>query len=72
MQITDSKPYLIELEASDEYMDLEEQHFGMCTKCGNDQYNCEPDAEHYACENCGARSVFGTANLLMMNKFTFP
>jgi hypothetical protein len=72
MQITDSKPYAVELESSDEYLELEEQHFGLCLACGNDQYNCEPDAANYSCDECGQHKVYGTVNLLMMDKFIFP
>jgi len=72
VRITNSKPYNVELEQSGEYLELEEQHFGLCIACGNDQYNCEPDAANYTCGNCGQRKVYGTANLLMMDKFVFP
>jgi hypothetical protein len=72
MQITDNKPYAVELESSEEYLELEEQHFGLCLACGNDQYNCEPDAAGYICDNCNQRKVYGTVNLLMMDKFIFP
>ena len=72
MRISDSKPYCVELEYSDEYLELEEQHFGLCLVCGEESDSCEPDAANYVCVSCGERKVFGTANLLMMNRFIFP
>lgn len=38
---------------------------GYCRACGNEQDGCEPDARFYPCESCGARQVFGAAELLM-------
>lgn len=72
MRISDSKPFYIELEYSDEYLELEEQYFGLCLNCGEESNCCEPDAQNYTCEICGQRKVYGTANLLMMNRFIFP
>lgn len=72
MQITDYKPYSVELDYSNEYLELEERHFGLCLACGEESDSCEPDAANYTCEACGERKVFGTANLLMMNRFIFP
>jgi len=39
---------------------------GFCRKCTNEQGDCEPDAEHYTCESCGAKQVFGAEQLLFM------
>ena len=72
MRITDSKPYSIELAYSEEYLELEERHFGLCLACGEESNSCEPDAAAYTCDVCGAKKVYGTANLLMMNRFIFP
>lgn len=38
---------------------------GFCLICGNEQDGCEPDAENYACESCGAEQVFGAEQLLI-------
>ena len=51
----------------EEYEAGAEESNGMCTACGDIQYGgCEPDARKYLCENCGARSVFGFEECLMM------
>ncbi len=38
---------------------------GFCKICGFEQDGCEPDAQNYVCENCGAEQVFGAEWLLM-------
>jgi hypothetical protein len=38
---------------------------GFCVMCGNEQGGCEPDARRIRCEACGARQVFGAAELFM-------
>lgn len=38
---------------------------GFCLDCGAEQDGCEPDARHYVCEECGKRSVFGAAEMVM-------
>jgi len=38
---------------------------GFCVACGADAEGCEPDARGYECESCGARKVYGAAELLM-------
>jgi rubrerythrin len=42
-----------------------EDDIGICRVCGNEQGGTEPDAERYACENCGAQQVFGAEQLLV-------
>ncbi len=37
---------------------------GFCVACGEEAEGCEPDAEHYKCESCGKREVFGAEQLL--------
>ncbi len=37
---------------------------GFCAACGEEAEGCEPDAEHYKCESCGKREVFGAELLL--------
>lgn len=41
---------------------------GFCIDCGNEQYNCEPDARHYKCEACGNMKVFGASELVFMGR----
>jgi hypothetical protein len=38
---------------------------GFCLACGADAFAVEPDAEHYECEICGEKAVFGASNLLV-------
>lgn len=65
MQIIDKVVYLDSME---EYIELEEDHFGMCLACGEEHNNCEPDASGYICDACGAERVEGIANLLMLGR----
>jgi len=37
---------------------------GFCLDCGADAEGCEPDAEHYRCEECGAYAVYGAEQLM--------
>lgn len=39
---------------------------GFCVACGEEADGCEPDAQHYECECCGKRQVFGANYLLVM------
>jgi predicted RNA-binding Zn-ribbon protein involved in translation (DUF1610 family) len=36
-----------------------------CLACGAEAEGCEPDAEQYACENCGEHAVYGAAEILI-------
>jgi hypothetical protein len=38
---------------------------GFCLACGREADGCEPDAQRYTCESCGAKQVYGAAELLM-------
>ncbi len=38
---------------------------GFCLICGAEQDGCEPDAQNYECESCGAEQVFGCEELMM-------
>lgn len=38
---------------------------GFCLVCGSEQDGCEPDAQNYECESCGAEQVFGCEELMM-------
>lgn len=43
----------------------EDNNLGFCTECGAEAFDCEPDAQNYECENCGANKVFGAEYLLL-------
>lgn len=38
---------------------------GFCLICGTEVEGCEPDAEGYQCEACGADEVYGAEELLL-------
>jgi len=38
---------------------------GFCLICGFEQDGCEPDAQNYECEACGAEEVFGCEEIFM-------
>ena len=40
---------------------------GICTACHETAYGVEPDAESYECESCGALSVCGAEQFLLLN-----
>tara|TARA_R100001594_G_scaffold100341_2_gene134976 strand:+ start:1205 stop:1393 length:189 start_codon:yes stop_codon:yes gene_type:complete len=42
-----------------------EDTMGVCTKCGDEAYGVEPDAEGYKCESCGERAVMGAAQVVL-------
>ena len=50
--------------------DIHEEHFddniGWCLACGEMAEGVEPDATRYECEGCGARKVYGLAELALM------
>jgi hypothetical protein len=39
---------------------------GFCIKCGAVRDCCEPDARQYECDECGAHSVYGAEEILIM------
>ena len=43
-----------------------EAMIGFCIDCGAEHDCCEPDAEKYDCESCGAPFVYGAEQLLLM------
>jgi len=51
-------------------VDIDEADFednkGWCVACGEVADGCEPDATRYECEGCGARKVYGLAELALM------
>lgn len=51
---------------------LQWQHAGLCLKCGQIQDDgCEPDAEEYVCDACGAEAVMGMDNALNAGHIKF-
>jgi hypothetical protein len=39
---------------------------GFCVKCGKEHKGVEPDARKYPCGKCGALSVYGAEELVLM------
>ena len=39
---------------------------GFCLACGEEAYDCEPDARNYECEVCGENQVFGAEEVMYM------
>ena len=60
-------PHTISLEF---FEDNQDANIGICTDCGEERECCEPDARNYKCESCGAYSVFGLEELLVMGLVT--
>lgn len=52
----------------DEVMEAAEagENAGFCTTCGAYHEGIEPDAREYDCEECGAPTVYGAEELVMM------
>jgi hypothetical protein len=38
---------------------------GFCLACGAEAEGCEPDAQQYDCESCGAAAVYGSEEILI-------
>lgn len=47
------------------YLEMEQFQHGICTECGELSGTCEPDAEGYECEHCGAHALIGSLSYLM-------
>ena len=56
----------ISLERIMEAVEDESECLGFCTECGTEAYGVEPDARAYECEECGAHSVYGAEELLII------
>lgn len=49
-----------------------EEYNGLCLACGETKFgDTEPDAENYACDDCGKPFVFGIENALVMGLIEF-
>lgn len=54
----------------DEFDRLRDDYVGICTICSTEVEMVEPDAERYTCPSCGAETVYGIEQLLMMGKIS--
>jgi hypothetical protein len=54
---------MFRLEAIEEAIDAQS---GFCVSCQAERSCCEPDARRYTCEECGAATVYGAEELLLM------
>jgi hypothetical protein len=45
--------------------ELSDGTLGFCIACGAEADGVEPDARHYTCDTCDAKSVFGLEELLL-------
>lgn len=54
----------LELAARDSILDMSNP--GFCMSCGAAHDGCEPDAEHYKCEECGKNAVFGAELIFLV------
>jgi hypothetical protein len=43
-----------------------DDNLGLCTFCGQEASNVEPDARGYKCESCEENKVYGAQELLFM------
>lgn len=48
------------------YEEMLDDDCGLCTSCGEESTNIEPDARGYECEHCGQNHVYGAESLLEM------
>lgn len=44
----------------------EEEYIGFCLACGAENYDVEPDARKYECDECGKEKVYGAQEILLM------
>lgn len=57
------------IKMTDQLFDqLNEESGGACVYCGGVQFGVEPDARKLKCEACGAYSVYGVEELMLMGK----
>lgn len=43
-----------------------DEYIGFCIACGAEQYEVEPDARRYECDECGKAKVYGAQEILLM------
>ena len=51
-----------------EYKEACDNYQGICLACEELQDECEPDAENYTCESCGADQVYGIEQALLIGE----
>ncbi len=44
-------------------------NYGFCLACGSKQDGCEPDIQHYQCEDCGKYQVYGAEEILSIGAY---
>tara|TARA_R110002020_G_scaffold49476_3_gene140740 strand:- start:94 stop:369 length:276 start_codon:yes stop_codon:yes gene_type:complete len=59
------------IDPTELFLAVNESMFGMtdtgfCTSCGMQQFEVEPDARRYECDDCGHKSVYGAVELVIM------
>jgi hypothetical protein len=57
------KPVLTETQ----FQNADENGIGFCLACGKKRTHTEPDARKYECDRCHNHTVYGAAELLLMN-----
>lgn len=65
LRAVDAPPVTITM---DDFAEMEESMTGLCLDCGEVRDCCEPDAENYTCEECGAPRVMGPLFFLMSGR----
>ena len=48
---------------------LNGEDLGLCIHCGAGTDGVEPDAEQYACDECGRAGVYGAEQLVLLELF---
>ena len=43
-----------------------DEYTGFCIGCGAETNGVEPDAERYACDECGSNLVYGAEKLILL------
>jgi predicted RNA-binding Zn-ribbon protein involved in translation (DUF1610 family) len=60
-----SRKYKLTLDRILEAVEAD-RNAGFCTACGAEAEGVEPDAQEYACDECGEEKVYGAEELLLM------
>jgi hypothetical protein len=54
--------------SEERFSEARDNYSGFCTVCGVENFEVEPDARNYCCDDCGAYKVFGVEELLIMGE----
>lgn len=66
------KPIKPKTITEDQFMEHCDSNDGLCLACGEWKFgDCEPDAEGYKCDDCGAMQVIGAENAMVMGLVLF-